>query len=170
MFLNVKMYLLELLGKLLPSKKFLINPPTKPNQTKKPPPKNQNKQNPQTLAQSLAQTWTIKHRIPFSSWPIFCCWLLYCICNDRLLASFFIGSDYSSVGWLPGTESLWQSTTISSSSQSNPVRRHSIASDSGDTGIGTSCSDSVEGELTLKFWMFLREERSKNVLKVCFPK
>ncbi|KFQ94599.1 Centrosomal protein of 85 kDa-like, partial [Nipponia nippon] len=62
--------------------------------------------------------------------------------------SFFIGSDYSSVGWLPGTESLWQSTTISSSSQSNPVRRHSIASDSGDTGIGTSCSDSVEDHST----------------------
>ncbi|NXD66725.1 CE85L protein, partial [Eolophus roseicapillus] len=58
------------------------------------------------------------------------------------------GSDYSSVGWLPGTESLWQSTTISSSSQSNPVRRHSIASDSGDTGIGTSCSDSVEDHST----------------------
>ncbi|KFO77171.1 Centrosomal protein of 85 kDa-like, partial [Cuculus canorus] len=62
--------------------------------------------------------------------------------------SFFIGSDYSPVGWLPGTESLWQSTTISSSSQSNPVRRHSIASDSGDTGIGTSCSDSVEDHST----------------------
>ncbi|NXP49903.1 CE85L protein, partial [Heliornis fulica] len=58
------------------------------------------------------------------------------------------GSDYSSVGWLPGTESLWQSTTISSSSHSNPVRRHSIASDSGDTGIGTSCSDSVEDHST----------------------
>ncbi|NWR74939.1 CE85L protein, partial [Centropus unirufus] len=58
------------------------------------------------------------------------------------------GSDYSSVGWLPGTESLWQSTTISSSSQSHPVRRHSIASDSGDTGIGTSCSDSVEDHST----------------------
>ncbi|NWX17241.1 CE85L protein, partial [Aegotheles bennettii] len=58
------------------------------------------------------------------------------------------GSDYSSVGWLPGTESLWQPTTISSSSQSNPVRRHSIASDSGDTGIGTSCSDSVEDHST----------------------
>ncbi|NXG77559.1 CE85L protein, partial [Baryphthengus martii] len=58
------------------------------------------------------------------------------------------GSDYSSVGWLPGTESLWQSATISSSSQSNPVRRHSIASDSGDTGIGTSCSDSVEDHST----------------------
>ncbi|XP_053917485.1 centrosomal protein of 85 kDa-like isoform X4 [Cuculus canorus] len=57
-------------------------------------------------------------------------------------------SDYSPVGWLPGTESLWQSTTISSSSQSNPVRRHSIASDSGDTGIGTSCSDSVEDHST----------------------
>ncbi|KGL86366.1 Centrosomal protein of 85 kDa-like, partial [Charadrius vociferus] len=62
--------------------------------------------------------------------------------------SFFVGSDYSSVGWLPGTESLWQSTTISSSSQNNPVRRHSIASDSGDTGIGTSCSDSVEDHST----------------------
>uniref|UniRef100_A0A8D0FBY0 Centrosomal protein 85 like n=1 Tax=Strix occidentalis caurina TaxID=311401 RepID=A0A8D0FBY0_STROC len=70
------------------------------------------------------------------------------ILSPRLLASFFIGSDYSSVGWLPGTESLWQSTTISSSSQSNPVRRHSIASDSGDTGIGTSCSDSVEDHST----------------------
>ncbi|KFV71532.1 Centrosomal protein of 85 kDa-like, partial [Dryobates pubescens] len=62
--------------------------------------------------------------------------------------SFFTGSDYSSVGWLPGAESLWQSTTISSGSQSNPVRRHSIASDSGDTGIGTSCSDSVEDHST----------------------
>uniref|UniRef100_A0A8C0AQU4 Centrosomal protein 85 like n=1 Tax=Buteo japonicus TaxID=224669 RepID=A0A8C0AQU4_9AVES len=65
--------------------------------------------------------------------------------------SFYLAkrcSDYSSVGWLPGTESLWQSTTISSSSQSNPVRRHSIASDSGDTGIGTSCSDSVEDHST----------------------
>ncbi|NXG50636.1 CE85L protein, partial [Psilopogon haemacephalus] len=58
------------------------------------------------------------------------------------------GPDYSSVGWLPGTESLWQSTAISSSSPSNPVRRHSIASDSGDTGIGTSCSDSVEDHST----------------------
>ncbi|NXU09801.1 CE85L protein, partial [Pardalotus punctatus] len=58
------------------------------------------------------------------------------------------GSDYSSVGWLPGTESLWQSSTIPSSSQNNPVRRHSIASDSGDTGIGTSCSDSVEDHST----------------------
>uniref|UniRef100_A0A8B9PEF4 Uncharacterized protein n=1 Tax=Apteryx owenii TaxID=8824 RepID=A0A8B9PEF4_APTOW len=56
-------------------------------------------------------------------------------------------SYYSSVGWLPGTESLWRSINISSSGQSNPVRRHSIASDSGDTGIGTSCSDSVEGDL-----------------------
>ncbi|XP_065590720.1 centrosomal protein of 85 kDa-like isoform X2 [Cyrtonyx montezumae] len=54
------------------------------------------------------------------------------------------GSDYSSVGRLPGTESLLQSASIVSSSQSDPVRRHSTASDSGDTGIGTSCSDSVE--------------------------
>lgn len=108
------------------------------------------------MAQNLFQIWTVKHRAHFSLWPVFCCWFLYCICNDRLLASFFVGSDYSSVGWLPGTESPWQSAAIASSSQSNPVRRHSIASDSGDTGIGTSCSDSVEGELTLSnfgcFW------------------
>ncbi|XP_054029946.1 centrosomal protein of 85 kDa-like isoform X2 [Dryobates pubescens] len=64
------------------------------------------------------------------------------------LRGYKAGSDYSSVGWLPGAESLWQSTTISSGSQSNPVRRHSIASDSGDTGIGTSCSDSVEDHST----------------------
>ncbi|KAM7026657.1 centrosomal protein of 85 kDa-like [Passerculus sandwichensis] len=64
------------------------------------------------------------------------------------LRGYKAGSDYSSVGWLPGTESLWQSSTISSSSQNNPVRRHSIASDSGDTGIGTSCSDSVEDHST----------------------
>ncbi|XP_047921508.1 centrosomal protein of 85 kDa-like isoform X4 [Anser cygnoides] len=64
------------------------------------------------------------------------------------LRGYRAGSDYSSVGWLPGTESLWQSAAIASSSQSNPVRRHSIASDSGDTGIGTSCSDSVEDHST----------------------
>uniref|UniRef100_A0A8D0DQL6 Centrosomal protein 85 like n=1 Tax=Salvator merianae TaxID=96440 RepID=A0A8D0DQL6_SALMN len=57
------------------------------------------------------------------------------------------GQEYSSSGWLPGPESLWQSTT-SSSSRSTHIRRHSIASDSGDTGIGTSCSDSVEDHST----------------------
>uniref|UniRef100_A0A7M4E9T8 Centrosomal protein 85 like n=1 Tax=Crocodylus porosus TaxID=8502 RepID=A0A7M4E9T8_CROPO len=75
-------------------------------------------------------------------------WLVVNIWNDRLLTSFFIGSDYSSAGWLPGTESLWQATNSPSSSQSNHIRRHSIASDSGDTGIGTSCSDSVEDHST----------------------
>uniref|UniRef100_A0A8D0GZ71 Centrosomal protein 85 like n=1 Tax=Sphenodon punctatus TaxID=8508 RepID=A0A8D0GZ71_SPHPU len=45
-------------------------------------------------------------------------------------------------------ESLWQATTGPSSSRSNHIRRHSIASDSGDTGIGTSCSDSVEDHST----------------------
>uniref|UniRef100_K7FY37 Centrosomal protein 85 like n=1 Tax=Pelodiscus sinensis TaxID=13735 RepID=K7FY37_PELSI len=73
---------------------------------------------------------------------------LVCMWNDRLLTSFSIGPDYSSAGWLPGTESLWQATTIPSSSRSNHIRRHSIASDSGDTGIGTSCSDSVEDHST----------------------
>ncbi|XP_053137128.1 centrosomal protein of 85 kDa-like isoform X2 [Hemicordylus capensis] len=58
------------------------------------------------------------------------------------------GPEYSSSGWLPGTDSLWQATTGPSSGRSTHVRRHSIASDSGDTGIGTSCSDSVEDHST----------------------
>uniref|UniRef100_A0A8C9HVY8 Centrosomal protein 85 like n=1 Tax=Piliocolobus tephrosceles TaxID=591936 RepID=A0A8C9HVY8_9PRIM len=61
--------------------------------------------------------------------------------------SFPAGPDYSSA-WLPGNESLWQATTVPSNHRNNHIRRHSIASDSGDTGIGTSCSDSVEDHST----------------------
>ncbi|XP_035379860.1 centrosomal protein of 85 kDa-like isoform X2 [Electrophorus electricus] len=54
-------------------------------------------------------------------------------------------SSTSSPGWVPGCESAWQGPSSSTaSSSSNRGRRHSAASDSGDTGIGTSCSDSVE--------------------------
>ncbi|XP_007521082.2 centrosomal protein of 85 kDa-like isoform X2 [Erinaceus europaeus] len=63
-------------------------------------------------------------------------------------SSFPAGPDYSSSAWLPGNESLWQATTVPSHHRSNHTRRHSIASDSGDTGIGTSCSDSVEDHST----------------------
>ncbi|TSP57606.1 Centrosomal protein of 85 kDa-like [Bagarius yarrelli] len=52
------------------------------------------------------------------------------------------GSSASSPGWVPGCESAWHGST--SISGSNRARRHSAASDSADTGIGTSCSDSVE--------------------------
>ncbi|XP_060609226.2 centrosomal protein of 85 kDa-like isoform X1 [Anolis sagrei] len=58
------------------------------------------------------------------------------------------GPEYSSSGWLPGPDPLWQATTAPSSGRSSHIRRHSIASDSGDTGIGTSCSDSVEDHST----------------------
>uniref|UniRef100_A0ABM5G7C4 Centrosomal protein of 85 kDa-like n=1 Tax=Pogona vitticeps TaxID=103695 RepID=A0ABM5G7C4_9SAUR len=58
------------------------------------------------------------------------------------------GPEYSSSGWLPGTDSVWQTATSPSSGRSTHIRRHSIASDSGDTGIGTSCSDSVEDHST----------------------
>ncbi|KAI1897497.1 hypothetical protein AGOR_G00083880 [Albula goreensis] len=54
------------------------------------------------------------------------------------------GSGAPSPGWVPGCESTWQGGTSSASSSINRGRRHSTASDSGDTGIGTSCSDSVE--------------------------
>ncbi|XP_041106971.1 centrosomal protein of 85 kDa-like isoform X3 [Polyodon spathula] len=52
-------------------------------------------------------------------------------------------ADVPSPGWLSGAESTWQAVS-SSSSSSNRERRLSTTSDSGDTGIGMSCSDSVE--------------------------
>ncbi|CAM4533638.1 centrosomal protein of 85 kDa-like isoform X1 [Lepidochelys kempii] len=76
------------------------------------------------------------------------------------LRSYKAGPDYSSAGWLSGTESLWQATTIPSSSRSNHIRRHSIASDSGDTGIGTSCSDSVEDHSTSSGTSLFKPSRS----------
>ncbi|XP_035277453.1 centrosomal protein of 85 kDa-like isoform X3 [Anguilla anguilla] len=59
-----------------------------------------------------------------------------------------VGSGTPSPGWVPGCESTWQGAASSASGSSNRARRHSTASDSGDTGIGTSCSDSVEGQGT----------------------
>uniref|UniRef100_A0A8C3I0L8 Centrosomal protein 85 like n=1 Tax=Chrysemys picta bellii TaxID=8478 RepID=A0A8C3I0L8_CHRPI len=76
------------------------------------------------------------------------------------LRSYKAGPDYSSAGWLSGTESLWQASTIPSSSRSNHIRRHSIASDSGDTGIGTSCSDSVEDHSTSSGTSLFKPSRS----------
>ncbi|XP_043076328.1 centrosomal protein of 85 kDa-like isoform X2 [Puntigrus tetrazona] len=52
-------------------------------------------------------------------------------------------SSTSSPGWVPGCDSAWQASS-SATGVSSRGRRHSAASDSGDTGIGTSCSDSVE--------------------------
>ncbi|KAH0517679.1 Centrosomal protein of 85 kDa-like [Microtus ochrogaster] len=73
--------------------------------------------------------------------------------------SFPAGSDYSSA-WLPGNESLWQATTVPSSHRNNHIRRHSITSDSGDTGIGTSCSDSVEDHSTSSGTLSFKPSRS----------
>ncbi|KAM5163422.1 centrosomal protein of 85 kDa-like isoform 2-T2 [Mantella aurantiaca] len=55
-------------------------------------------------------------------------------------------TDFPSPGWLSG--SLWHSSVASPSGRSSHTRRHSITSDSGDTGIGTSCSDSLEDHST----------------------
>ncbi|XP_029420668.1 centrosomal protein of 85 kDa-like isoform X2 [Nannospalax galili] len=73
--------------------------------------------------------------------------------------SFPAGSDYSSA-WLPGNESLWQATTAPSNHRHNHIRRHSITSDSGDTGIGTSCSDSVEDHSTSSGTLSFKPSRS----------
>ncbi|XP_066229477.1 centrosomal protein of 85 kDa-like [Saccopteryx leptura] len=75
-------------------------------------------------------------------------------------ARSFAGPDYSSSVWLPGSESLWQATAVPSSHRSNHIRRHSIASDSGDTGIGTSCSDSVEDHSTSSGTLTFQPSRS----------
>ncbi|XP_069871427.1 centrosomal protein of 85 kDa-like isoform X2 [Dipodomys merriami] len=73
--------------------------------------------------------------------------------------SFPAGPDYLSA-WLPGNESLWQTTTVPPNHRNNRVRRHSIASDSGDTGIGTSCSDSVEDHSTSSGTLSFKPSRS----------
>lgn len=73
--------------------------------------------------------------------------------------SFSAGPDYSSA-WLPGNESLWQATAVPSNHRNNHIRRHSIASDSGDTGIGTSCSDSVEDHSTSSGTLSFKPSRS----------
>uniref|UniRef100_A0A672Q3F2 Centrosomal protein 85 like n=1 Tax=Sinocyclocheilus grahami TaxID=75366 RepID=A0A672Q3F2_SINGR len=57
--------------------------------------------------------------------------------------AYKIGLSTSSPGWVPGCDSAWQASS-SAAGISSRGRRHSVASDSGDTGIGTSCSDSVE--------------------------
>ncbi|XP_054991874.1 centrosomal protein of 85 kDa-like isoform X1 [Sorex araneus] len=74
--------------------------------------------------------------------------------------SFPAGPDYSSSTWLPGNESLWQATTLPFNHRNNHIRRHSIASDSGDTGIGTSCSDSVEDHSTSSGTLSFKPSRS----------
>ncbi|XP_076408594.1 centrosomal protein of 85 kDa-like isoform X7 [Peromyscus maniculatus bairdii] len=73
--------------------------------------------------------------------------------------SFPAGLDYSSA-WLPGNESLWQATAVPSSHRNSHIRRHSITSDSGDTGIGTSCSDSVEDHSTSSGTLSFKPSRS----------
>ncbi|KAM6184555.1 centrosomal protein of 85 kDa-like [Rhynchocyon petersi] len=74
--------------------------------------------------------------------------------------SFPAGPDYSSSAWLSGNESLWQATAVPSNHRNNHTRRHSIASDSGDTGIGTSCSDSVEDHSTSSGTLSFKPSRS----------
>uniref|UniRef100_A0A8C4PKU2 Centrosomal protein 85 like n=1 Tax=Equus asinus TaxID=9793 RepID=A0A8C4PKU2_EQUAS len=74
--------------------------------------------------------------------------------------SFPAGPDYSSSAWLPGNEPLWQATSVPSNHRNNHIRRHSIASDSGDTGIGTSCSDSVEDHSTSSGTLSFKPSRS----------
>ncbi|XP_039603572.1 centrosomal protein of 85 kDa-like [Polypterus senegalus] len=54
------------------------------------------------------------------------------------------GSDTPNERWLPGENSAWEASASTASSYSTRRRCLSTTSDSGDTGIGTSCSDSVE--------------------------
>ena len=81
--------------------------------------------------------------------------------NNCILFSniFLVGSSCTSnPGWVSGCESGWQGNP-SAPSNGNQARRHSTASDSGDTGIGTSCSDSVEGRAKPNLFYFLCMDR-----------
>ncbi|XP_044025584.1 centrosomal protein of 85 kDa-like isoform X2 [Siniperca chuatsi] len=55
-------------------------------------------------------------------------------------------SSGGSPGWVPGHESAWHSNPPGPGNSFCGGRRHSTVSDSGDTGIGTYCSDSVEDD------------------------
>ncbi|XP_060706758.1 centrosomal protein of 85 kDa-like isoform X2 [Hemiscyllium ocellatum] len=52
--------------------------------------------------------------------------------------------DVPPTGWVPGCEAVWRAPTLLTSVRNNANRRFSATSDSGDTGIGTSSSDSIE--------------------------
>ncbi|XP_067840781.1 centrosomal protein of 85 kDa-like isoform X2 [Heptranchias perlo] len=54
------------------------------------------------------------------------------------------GPDVPPTGWVPGYEPVWRPPTLLTSGRNNTSRRLSATSDSGDTGIGTSSSDSIE--------------------------
>ncbi|XP_038623321.1 centrosomal protein of 85 kDa-like isoform X2 [Tachyglossus aculeatus] len=56
--------------------------------------------------------------------------------------------DYASTPWCPDVETLWQPPPVPLVARNGHARRHSTASDSGDTGIETSCSDSLEDHST----------------------
>ncbi|XP_041716561.2 centrosomal protein of 85 kDa-like isoform X2 [Coregonus clupeaformis] len=72
-------------------------------------------------------------------------------------------SNTSPPGWVPGCESSWQGTS-SAPGNSNRGRRHSGASDSGDTGIGTSCSDSVEDHSSSSTTLSFQPLRSQGAI------
>ncbi|XP_067337559.1 centrosomal protein of 85 kDa-like isoform X2 [Channa argus] len=55
-------------------------------------------------------------------------------------------SSGGSPGWVPGHDTAWHSNPPGPGSSFCGGRRHSTVSDSGDTGIGTYCSDSVEDD------------------------
>ncbi|XP_026196693.1 centrosomal protein of 85 kDa-like isoform X2 [Anabas testudineus] len=55
-------------------------------------------------------------------------------------------SSGGSPGWVPGHESAWHGNPHGPGNSVCGGRRHSTVSDSGDTGIGTYCSDSVEDD------------------------
>ena len=73
--------------------------------------------------------------------------------DRQLFEICFSGSkSVDSSGWVPGHESAWQSSPLGSGNSISRGHRSSSVSDSCDTGIGTYCSDSVEGRMS---WLFI---------------
>ncbi|XP_070705414.1 centrosomal protein of 85 kDa-like isoform X2 [Pempheris klunzingeri] len=67
-------------------------------------------------------------------------------CEDGADSNKTGSSGGGSPGWFPGHESAWLSTPPGPGHSVYGGRRHSTVSDSGDTGIGTYCSDSMEDD------------------------
>ncbi|XP_069051691.1 centrosomal protein of 85 kDa-like isoform X1 [Lepisosteus oculatus] len=69
-----------------------------------------------------------------------------------------------SPGWPPVCASAWQAAASTGGSGGNRGRRLSAASDSGDTGIGTSCSDSIEDHLSSSGTLSFRPIRAQTAI------
>lgn len=111
-----------------------------------------------TLCDTFNQKWVSSPSYNL----VFCNWMT-CLTESLLKMCFSGSKSVDSSGWVPGHESAWQSNPLGSGNSISRGHRSSSVSDSCDTGIGTYCSDSVEGRMS---WLFRKSETG--TFKPCF--